>query len=312
MTAKNLTNPNPVEEEKAAEQEAEVLASRQNEPSAEEAASLDPEAEKALAVEEGTKAEAAVPAEVAALHPEEIPEEPKSKLERRKAKKTARSGERQAKIKATEAELERKKRGRRSKHYLEIKKLIEPGKFYPLAEALRLVKQVSLSKFDGAVELHLNLAVKKSKSGSESPRGIVHLPHGSPIKKKIVILDEEKIERISQTKKVDFDLALAPPSLMPKVAKIARILGPLGKMPDPKAGTVTESPETIIEEINSGRTEYRLDSTNNLHQPIGRVSWPEQKLEENAAAILKLFPRSRITKATLSPTIGPGVPLEVK
>lgn len=312
MMPKDLTNPDPVEEEKTAEQEAEVLGNRKNEPSAEEAANLDPEAEKALTIEQGADADAAIPAEIAAIHPEETSEEPTSKLERRKAKKTARADERQAKIQATKTELARKQRGRRSKKYLEAKKLIVGGKLYPVAEAIGLIKQVSLSKFDGAVELHLNLAAKKSKSGSESPRGIVHLPHGSPIRKKIVILDEEKIEQISQTKRVDFDLALASPSLMPKVAKIARILGPLGKMPDPKAGTVTESPEKVIEEINSGRTEYRLDSTNNLHQPIGRVSWTEQKLVENATAILKLFPRSRIISAFLSPTIGPAVPLEVK
>jgi len=174
-----------------------------------------------------------------------------------------------------------------------------------------LAKELSLSKFDGAIEIHLRLSTKKTKGSTESLRGLFQLPHGSGKNRKIIILDEAKIEQIAKTKRIDFDVAIATPALMPLVAKIAKILGPKGKMPDPKSGTVTNDPKQAIEEINSGRAEYRIDANNNVHQIVGRASWDDHKLIDNTKVVLGTFPRNRLMAAFVCPSIGPSVPLDL-
>jgi len=303
---KMKTNNDPVAEEKLAEQESEVLAHHGTEPSAEEAAtSPDEEAQKSAEVAEMTDTDEVMPAEIAAIH-EVI--EPESKLERKKAKKVERKTARESKPEKSKS----KKTGHRSAKYLEAKKLLEAGKLYPLTDAIELVRKLSLSKFDGAIELHLRLTAKKAKGSTESQRGIFHLPHGTGKDKKIVVLDEKAIEEIAKTKKINFDIAIASPELMPKVAKIAKILGPRGLMPDPKSGTVTNDPKHVMDEISSGKTQYRVDASNNVHQTIGRVSWETDKLTENAKVVLAVFPKTRLASAHLGASIGPAIPLELK
>lgn len=293
---KKPTN-NPIEAEKSAELEAEALAVEISEPSAAEQ-NLDEEAEKALVVEEGADAEAVMPAEVAAIHTDNA----SAKAVNKKSTKE--------KPKKAEGANKAKKDGRSAK-YKAAHDQVEAGKQYLLADAIELVKKTSYSKFDGGVELHLKLTKKKAKGSTESSKGVFTLPHGSGKDRKIVILDEAKIEEIAKTKKLDFDVALATPELMPKVAKIAKILGPKGKMPDPKSGTVTTDIKKTIEEINSGKVDYRIDASNNLHQLVGKVSWDATKLAENIHAVLGSMPKSKIAAAYLTASMSPSVTLDL-
>lgn len=309
-----ITKTDPISQEKISEELAEVEAHFKGEASLEEAASSpDEEAQKSAEIEEMTDTDVVVPAEVAAIHEVDTStelsvKEPKSKLERRKTKKAERAEEKSHKI-AQKAVTEPK--SRRSKKYLAAHAKVELGKLYQLAEALTLVKELSLSKFDGSVEIHLRLNKKKSKGSTESSRGIVHLPHGSGKEKTVVVLDEAKIEEIAKTKRIDFDVAVASPELMPKVAKIAKILGPVGKMPDPKAGTVTNDPKKVIEDIKGGKTEFRLDSSGIIHLMIGKVSWTDEKLADNARAVFALYPKTRLASGYITASIAPSIPLDL-
>jgi len=293
---KIVESDNPVELEKDAEKEAESLSTHRSEASIDEIASNpDEEAEKALAVEEGADVDEATPAEVAAIHTDNESAEAANK--KTTAKPAAKKAAKKAKV--------------RSKGYHAAKAQIEAGKLYPLDEAIELVKKVSVSKFDGSVEVHIRLTKKKNKGASESPKGIFHLPHGSGKAKKIIVLDEAKIEEIAKTKKIDFDIAIATPELMPKVGKIAKILGPKGKMPDPKSGTVTNDPQKAIDEINSGKVEYRLDAHDQIHQLVGKVSWDGAKLLDNTKAAVAAFPKTRLASIYLSASISPSIAVDI-
>lgn len=295
MPKKNQLN-NPIAEELVTEQEAEVMASRTDEPSSD--FNIDEKAEMALTAEEGADADQAVPAELAAIHEdnESAVEVSEGKVAKKKAAKKAEP----AKVKKT-----------RSAKYKASHDQVEKGKQYSVSDALELIKKLSYAKFDAGVELHLHLSQKKSKGSTESTKGTFHLPHGSGKLKNIIVLTEAKIEEIAKTKKIDFDIALATPDLMPKVARIAKILGPKGKMPDPKSGTVTADPDKAIAEINSGRAEYRIDSSNNVHQLVGKVSWENQKLNENIDAVLGSMQKNRILDAYLTSTMSPSVTLDL-
>lgn len=279
------TKRNPKTDEISANKEAEELASQPDEASA-ATINLDEEAEKQLVAEEATETEAELAPEVAA-----ISEDNESASELNNKPAPAKS--------------------RRSPKHRSASELVEKGRLYPIKEAIELVKKVSYSKFDGSVELHLKLTKKKSKGGTESTRGVFYLPNGSGKDKKIAILDEALIETIAKTKKVEADVYIATPDLMPKVGKIAKILGPQGKMPDPKSGTVTSDPKKAIEEINSGKVDYRIDANNNIHQMVGKVSWEVDKLEENILAILSSMPSSKIAEAYLTATMAPAISLNL-
>lgn len=243
---------------------------------------IDEEAMKGLEVEKQLDADQTTPAEVLAIKPEK---------------------DSQIKISSSKKH--------RSKSYHKAKESLEPGKLYSLKDAIELIKNISVSKYDGSVEIHLKLRKKKSKTQTESGKGVFNLPHGTGKEKKIITLNEDLIEEIAKTKKINFDIALASPSLMPKVAKIAKILGPKGKMPDPKSGTVTDSPEQVIKEINSGKVQYRIDSGNNIHQIVGRVSWDSQKLLENILVVFSTITKSKIESAFLTASVAPSIAIDL-
>ncbi|MBI4948437.1 50S ribosomal protein L1 [Candidatus Berkelbacteria bacterium] len=276
---------NPAEIEKINQTEAEAQAV--------EGQITDEEAAKAMEVEQSTDADAQVSAEVTSI---------------KEDNETAKELTKKATKKVTENSA---KKIIRSKKYSEAKKLVEAGKQYPLGEAIELTKKTSVSAYDGSVELHLILTKKKSKGSTESSRGMFNLPHGTGKTRNIIILTEEKIEEIAKTKKIDFDVALASPDLMPKVAKIAKILGPKGKMPDPKSGTVTTDPEKTIQEINSGKAEYRIDGGGNIHQIVGKISWDSAKLLENIKAATSTMPKSRFAAIYLSASVGPSIAVDL-
>ncbi len=186
----------------------------------------------------------------------------------------------------------------------EVSQLVDKTKSYSLAEALELIKKVAYTKFDGSVDVHVRLT--STKKADEAVRGTVVLPHGTGRERKVVIVTEEMIEKIEKGW-LDFDVAVATPEMMPKLAKLAKILGPKGLMPNPKSGTVSTEPEKVAEELKGGRVEFKSDSLNNIHQVIGKVSWDDQKLTENFQALVAALPKNRLKSLALAPTMGPSV-----
>ena len=275
-----------------------------------------PHETEALSIERGADADAVEPAEEAAIHTDTesaleasgdllsedtAPEMPDAKITK-KAKK--------AETKPA-APLRAKSRTRSQRYLTAVKELDLRHRHAP-KEALELVQKSSLTKFDGAVEVHARFLPKKGKDSGERFRVVVMLPHGSGKEPKIGVLDEALIQKIKEKGDTEFDILLASPALMPKVASIAKVLGPKGKMPNPKTGTVTDDHETAKKAILSGRVEVRVDAQSNLHQIIGRVSWPLEKLLENYQVLLAALPLPRLQRVTLSATMGPGIEVDLK
>ncbi len=226
---------------------------------------------------------------------------------------------------------------KRGKKYLEAAAKIDRNRTYSVAEAIKLVKDVSYTNFDGTVELHLRTNLDPRRA-DQAIRGVVRLPHGlgKPVRVLVfaaadaaraaeeagadyVISDQEGIQRI-QNGWVDFDVAIAVPDMMRLVGRLGRVLGPRGLMPTPKTGTVVPEGDLprVIQEAKAGRVEYRLDRSGNIHVPIGKVSFPEELLIGNMAAVMSTIRRARpaaakgafIRRVTLAPTMGPGVKVD--
>jgi large subunit ribosomal protein L1 len=143
----------------------------------------------------------------------------------------------------------------------------------------------------------------------EAVRGTVVLPHGTGKTKKVAVADEETIEAIAAGK-LDFDVLLATPAQMPKLAKYAKLLGPKGLMPSPKAGTVTDDIEKVKGEISGGRVEYRADKTGVIHLGIGRLSFTTAQLVENFQTIETALGNTKVVTVSLAPTMGPGLKVQ--
>lgn len=197
----------------------------------------------------------------------------------------------------------------RSKKYQEAAKLVDKTKTYPLPEAISLVKKTSYTKFDGTVELHLNLnpTVLGEKKEKKDFRGSVSLPHGTGKQVRVVAADDAILKEI-EGGKINFDILVSHPSMMPKLAKVARILGPKGLMPNPKTGTVTEDVEKRIKELSHGQVNFKTEPENAIvHLIVGKVSFEDEKLLANVNAILDVVGRNKILKATIAATMGPGI-----
>ncbi len=179
-----------------------------------------------------------------------------------------------------------------------------------LKSAVSEVKKLSYSGFDGSIELHVALGSKK-KGGDEAFRQIINLPHGPAKKPKVLIFDEKDLGQIISGR-LDFDVLLARPADMSKLAKAAKVLGPKGLMPSPKAGTVGDRPEEKKREIEAGQTDLRADKDHNIHIAIGRLSWPEEKLAENLDYLISVLPKSQIKRGFLAPTHGPSLEFLIK
>jgi len=234
-----------------------------------------------------------------------------SKLKEAKAKSTKEvktEGKKEKPVQKAKKEDTKKKPKIRSKKYLKTIGEFDKSKKYALAEAIEWVKKTSYSKFPGSVEIHINLVRKKSRNPM---RKMIELPHGTGKKLNIVVLDDKKIDEIAKTKKVDFDLAIASPAQMPKIAKIAKILGPKGKMPNPKSGTITTDPEKTIKELSSGKIELKEDKDAIIHQLVGKANWDDKKLFENIQKILTEIPRSQLLGVIISATMGAGVKVKL-
>ncbi|MDO8617878.1 MAG: 50S ribosomal protein L1 [Candidatus Uhrbacteria bacterium] len=218
------------------------------------------------------------------------------------------------------------------KRYQELKKLIDPKKLYPPEEALDLVKQTGKTKFDATIEVHLNLGIDVKK-GEQQVRSTMIFPHSigkakrvaafvTPEKEKDakeagadIVGGEELIAEIAKTNKTDFDVAVATPDMMVKLAKIAKILGPSGLMPNPKTETVGPNIKKMIEEVKRGKISFKNDITGNIHQAIGKVSMGNPELLQNFTMFLEAVKKSKpasskgtyLKSVTLASTMGPGI-----
>jgi len=210
------------------------------------------------------------------------------------------------------AEVKKKaKKGKakvRSNRYKQALEQIDRKKKYDISEALELAKKTSLTKFDGNVEIHVRVLGKSGKA--EILRGMITYPHSTGKTVNVVILDEKTIEEIAKTGKADADIYVTSPADMPKVARLAKILGPKGKMPSPKSGTITENPEKTKEELSGGKTEYKSDSTGNIHQVIGKLSAKPEDLIANYKTFIAVLPIEKVVSITLCATMGPGIKVQ--
>ena len=184
------------------------------------------------------------------------------------------------------------------KKYVESAKIVDSAKFYEVGEACDLVCKTAKAKFDETVELHIRLGVD-SRHADQQVRGAIVLPHGTGKTRKVLVFakdakaDDAKaagadyvggmdlVEKITKENWFEFDVVVASPDMMGIVGRLGKVLGPKGLMPSPKAGTVTPNVAAAVKEIKAGKVEYRLDKTNIIHCPIGKVSFGAEKLTEN-------------------------------
>ena len=223
----------------------------------------------------------------------------------------------------------------RSKKYNEAASKIEKNKLYTKEEAVKLVKETSISKFDGSIEVAMRLNVDPKKADQQL-RGAIALPKGPGKEVRVLVIakgdnakkaqeagadyvgDVDMIEKIEKENWFEFDTMIATPDMMPLLGKIGRVLGPRGLMPNPKTGTVTMDVEKAIAEVKAGRVEYRTDSYGNIHGVIGKASFSEEDLLENlnafVANILKVKPATvkgeYVKNISISSTMGPGIKIE--
>ncbi|MCS6843494.1 MAG: 50S ribosomal protein L1 [Caldilineales bacterium] len=219
------------------------------------------------------------------------------------------------------------------KKYLEAAKKVDRTKLYSPAEAIKLVKETAYAKFDGTVEAHMRMGVDP-RHADQQIRSVVLLPSGTGKQVRILVFAEGDTAKLAQEAGADyvgsddliekiqngwleFDMAIATPAMMRKVGRLGRILGPRGLMPSPKAGTVVQDDDIprVIAEARQGRVEFKIDKTANLHIPLGKVSFTEDQLMANLAAVMEAVIKAKpsgakgtyIKRLTLTSTMGPGI-----
>jgi large subunit ribosomal protein L1 len=224
---------------------------------------------------------------------------------------------------------------RRGKAYRKAFEQVEQGKTYSLATALELAKKTSVGKFNATVELHANLGVDP-RQADQNIRATVSLPHGNGKTVRVAVFaptdqhetakkagadivgDEEFLAQLDK-EVINFDILIATPQLMPKLGKYARLLGPRGLMPNPKSGTITPKVADAVKEAKAGRVEYRIDKQAIVHLGIGKVSFDQKQLEENAQAFLASLTSVKPTSIkgtyikalTVATTMGPGIKVDL-
>lgn len=221
---------------------------------------------------------------------------------------------------------------KRGKRYVEAAKLVDRTNLYDAAEAISIVKKASVAKFDETIEAHIRTGCD-GRHADQQIRGAVVLPHGTGKTVRILVFAkgpkadeaqaagadfvgaEELIPRIQNENWFDYDVVVATPDMMGVVGRLGKVLGPKGLMPSPKAGTVTMDVTKAVNEIKSGKVEYRLDKTNIIHCPVGKVSFGKEKLCENFNALLSAIIKAKpaaakgqyIKSCVVASTMGPGV-----
>ena len=221
------------------------------------------------------------------------------------------------------------------KKYVEASKKVEKNTLYSATDAVKLVKETNVTKFDSTIDISIKLNVDPKKA-DQMLRGSLVLPNGSGKSKKILVLakgeqakvakelgadyvgDKDLIDKIKTENWFDFDIIVATPEMMPEVGKIGNILGPRGLMPNPKTGTVTPKVDTVINDIKKGMVEYRTDSYGNIHTIIGKASFTEAALLENLKYVVSTISKSKPTSVkgtfvqgiSISSTMGPGIKVD--
>lgn len=208
-----------------------------------------------------------------------------------------------------------------------------PTEAVDVATAVAFIKEHARTSFDETIELHVRLGIDPQQS-NQLVRGSVMLPSGAPKQKRIAVFTtdpkmqaaateagaalvggEELVAQIQETKKLDAEVTIASPDMMPKIAKVAQILGPQGLMPNPKTGTVTPDPAAAVRELAGGKLSFRMDQQGNIHEAIGKASWDAEKITMNVEALLDAIKAARpaaargqfLRSVTVSSTMGPGV-----
>ncbi|MCD7946826.1 MAG: 50S ribosomal protein L1 [Oscillospiraceae bacterium] len=220
----------------------------------------------------------------------------------------------------------------RGKKYQESAKLVEKTALYDTAEAMDLVVKTAPAKFDETVELHVKLGVD-SRHADQQVRGAIVLPHGTGKTQRVLVFakgdkaaeakaagadfvgEMDMVEKIQKENWFDFDVVVASPDMMGVVGRLGKVLGPKGLMPSPKAGTVTPNVAQAVNDIKAGKVEYRLDKTNIIHCPIGKVSFGPEKLLENCNALIGAIVKAKpsaakgqyIRSCVCTSTMGPGI-----
>ena len=221
------------------------------------------------------------------------------------------------------------------KKYVEASKKVEKNTLYSATDAVKLVKETNVTKFDSTIDVAIKLNVDPKKA-DQMLRGSLVLPNGRGKSKKILVLakgeqakvakelgadyvgDKDLIDKIKTENWFDFDIIVATPEMMPEVGKIGNILGPRGLMPNPKTGTVTPKVDTVINDIKKGMVEYRTDSYGNIHTIIGKASFTETALLENLKYVVSTISKSKPTSVkgtfvqgiSISSTMGPGIKVD--
>lgn len=252
---------------------------------------------------------------------EEIIDEKKILKEAEEREKERKAEEEQIKEEQKEAEIEAKDKRRKTKagsktilqrrkpkhgkKYRQLAELIEKDREYPINEAIELVLQTSPVKFDATIEVHVKINGKEKNT----VRGTVKLPGGVAKEKLILAVTEKNVDDVlTKVKegKIDFNIMVADLKLMPKLAQAAKILGPKGLMPSPKAGTAVENVEEAVEDLKGGKIEYRADKLNIVHQAIGRISFGPERIKQNYDALLSHLPK-RLDSIYLTTSMGPSI-----
>lgn len=223
-----------------------------------------------------------------------------------------------------------------SKKFIEVSKKVEKDKLYTIEEATKLVKETSIAKFDGTVEIAMKLNLD-TKKNDQQIRGAFILPKGTGKTKKVLVLakgeqakiatecnadyvgDVDMINKIEKENFFDFDVIVATPEMMPLLGKLGKILGPKGLMPNPKTGTVTTDVKSAVEAVKKGRIEYKTDAFANLQAVVGKVSFKAEDLNENINAFIDVIVKSKpnsvkgtfIKNIYISSTMGPGIKIDL-
>jgi large subunit ribosomal protein L1 len=221
----------------------------------------------------------------------------------------------------------------RGKKYRAAAEKIDSNRVYSVGEAVKLIKENKIAKFDESVEIHVKTNIDPKK-GEQQVRGTVVLPHGTGKTKKIAVVTstqaeaakkagadivggEEIIEKLA--KKINFDILIATPEMMPKLAKVAKILGPKGLMPNPKSETVTTKIAETVAALKKGKAAFKNDDTGNIHQVVGKISFTETQLQENIQIFLTTLEKSKpaglkgrfVSGVAICSTMGKGIKINL-